>query len=71
MIFYHYLVVHFWDDMFKPSEHEIEATRAWVRFPEPNMLYYSESLLMTIAREMGVPVKVDKNTQRPQEDGLQ
>ncbi|KAI4347892.1 hypothetical protein L6164_008668 [Bauhinia variegata] len=61
MIFNHYLVVRFWDELFKPSNHEIETTRASVRFPEQNMLYYSESLLMTIASKIGTPVKVDKN----------
>ncbi|KAI4334681.1 hypothetical protein L6164_013397 [Bauhinia variegata] len=45
----------FLDVMFKPSGHEIETIKPWVRFLELNMLHYSELLLMTIAKEIGTP----------------
>lgn len=58
----HYLTIRFWDPDFIPSKHEITKTGARVRFPELNMVYCNESVLLAFAASMGKPIKVDKST---------
>uniref|UniRef100_A0A151UER3 Uncharacterized protein n=1 Tax=Cajanus cajan TaxID=3821 RepID=A0A151UER3_CAJCA len=46
MIFDHYLM---------------DKTIIWVRFPRLGLMYYNESVLLTIAPTIGRPIKVDLN----------
>nr|KYP44877.1 hypothetical protein KK1_033618 [Cajanus cajan] len=62
MIFYHYLIVRQWLAVFVASEATIDQTLAWVCFPRHGMVYYDESVLISIAFAIGPPIKVDTNT---------
>nr|KYP60009.1 hypothetical protein KK1_015456 [Cajanus cajan] len=37
-------------------------TLCWVRFPSLGIVYYDESVLLSIASAIGTPIKVDTNT---------
>ncbi|KAF7835740.1 ribonuclease H [Senna tora] len=58
----HYLTIRKWAPDFHPATNEILKTLAWVRFPELNMVYYEENVLLAIASAVGSPRKVDSNT---------
>ncbi|KAF7822605.1 ribonuclease H [Senna tora] len=58
----HYLTMRQWTPDFQPSTATTSETLAWVRFPELNMVYYEENVLMAIASAIGTPIKVDSNT---------
>ncbi|KAF7824606.1 Zinc finger, CCHC-type [Senna tora] len=58
----HYLILRKWAPDFHPETNEIEKTLVWARFPELNMVYYEENVLLAIASAIGSPVKVDSNT---------
>ncbi|XP_020231527.1 uncharacterized protein LOC109812068 [Cajanus cajan] len=62
MIFDHYLTVRQWDPEFSALESKVDKTLVWVRFPGLGMVYYNESVLLTIAAANGRPIKVDLNT---------
>lgn len=62
MIFDYYLTVQTWTPDFMSSSAKIDKTMVWVRFPSLNLLYYDESILMTLASTIGKPIKVDSNT---------
>lgn len=62
MIFDHYLAVTRWTPEFVSPEAKIEQTMVSVRFPELNLVYYDESLLMAIASTVRTPIKVATNT---------
>ncbi|XP_020235439.2 uncharacterized protein LOC109815203 [Cajanus cajan] len=62
MIFDHYLIVRQWDPDFSALEAKVNKTLVWVRFPGLGMVFYNESVLLTIASAIGKPVKVDRNT---------
>lgn len=62
MIFDHYLTVQTWTPEFMSPSAKIDKTMVWVRFPGLNLIYYDESILMTMASTIGKPIKVDANT---------
>ena len=62
MVFDHYLTVRTWSPEFVASEAKIETTLVWLRFPDLNMAFFDESLLLAMASTMGRPLKVDTTT---------
>ncbi|XP_057425890.1 uncharacterized protein LOC130719278 [Lotus japonicus] len=62
MIFYHYLAVSTWSPEFISPAAKVTKTLAWVRIPCLNVLFYDESYLLSVARAIGNPIKVDRNT---------
>ncbi|XP_057418469.1 uncharacterized protein LOC130712667 [Lotus japonicus] len=62
MIFDHYLAVSKWSREFIAPASRITSTLAWVRIPGLNVVFYDESYLLSVARVIGTPIKVDRNT---------
>ncbi|XP_057444481.1 uncharacterized protein LOC130736701 [Lotus japonicus] len=62
MIFDHYLAVSTWSSEFISPAAKVAKTLAWIRIPGLNVVFYDESYLLSIARAIGRPVKVDMNT---------
>ncbi|XP_057431631.1 uncharacterized protein LOC130724424 [Lotus japonicus] len=62
MIFYHYLAVATWNRSFICPVAQIKSTLAWIRIPGLNVTYYNGSFLLSMARLIGKPIKVDRNT---------
>ncbi|XP_057452894.1 uncharacterized protein LOC130744752 [Lotus japonicus] len=62
MIFDHYLAVSTWSPEFISPAARVTKTLAWVRIPGLNVLFYDESYLLSIAKAIGNPIKVDRNT---------
>ncbi|XP_057444958.1 uncharacterized protein LOC130737217 [Lotus japonicus] len=62
MIFDHYLAVSTWSIAFIAPEAKVTKTLAWIRIPGLNAAFYNESFLMSVARFIGKPIKVDFNT---------
>lgn len=62
MIFDHYLAVSTWSPEFISPAAKVTKTLAWVRIPCLNVLFYDESYLLSVARAIGNPIKVDRNT---------
>ncbi|XP_020235892.1 uncharacterized protein LOC109815553 [Cajanus cajan] len=62
MLFDHYLIVRPWSPEFVASATKVDSTLVWVRFPGLGVMFYDESVLLTIASAIGKPVKVDLNT---------
>ncbi|XP_020220999.1 uncharacterized protein LOC109803727 [Cajanus cajan] len=62
MIFDHYLTVRPWSPNFSAQDDSINKTLVWVRFLNLNMMFYVESVLLTIASVIGKPLKVDLHT---------
>nr|KYP39632.1 hypothetical protein KK1_039063 [Cajanus cajan] len=44
------------------TEDTIDKMLVWINFPNLNMMYYDESVLLTIISTIGKPLKVDLNT---------
>lgn len=64
MIFDHYLAVATWSPEFISPAARVKKTLAWIRIPGLNVVFYDESYLMSAARAIGRPVKLDKSTLR-------
>nr|KYP67224.1 Transposon TX1 uncharacterized [Cajanus cajan] len=62
LLFDHYLVVRPWSPEFIVTGAKVEKTIVWVRFPGLGIMFYDESVLLTIASTIGTPIKVDLNT---------
>nr|KYP73208.1 hypothetical protein KK1_005823 [Cajanus cajan] len=62
MLFDHYLIVRPWSPEFVASATKVDSTPVWVRFPGLGVMFYDESVLLTIASAIGKPIKVDLNT---------
>ncbi|XP_027351305.1 uncharacterized protein LOC113862417 [Abrus precatorius] len=62
MIFDYYLIVRPWTPKFVASEARVDSTLAWVRFSSLGLMFYDQSVLLTIASALGKPIKVDVNT---------
>ncbi|XP_020211512.1 uncharacterized protein LOC109796242 [Cajanus cajan] len=62
MLFDHYLIVKPWSPEFVASATKVDSTLVWIRFPGLGVMFYDESVLLTIASAIGKPVKVDLNT---------
>lgn len=62
MIFDHYLAVSTWNREFISPATRVQSTLAWIRIPGLNVVFYDESYLLSVARAIGRPVKVDRNT---------
>ncbi|XP_057443213.1 uncharacterized protein LOC130735131 [Lotus japonicus] len=62
MVFNHYLAVSTWSPKFISSAARVTNTLAWVRIPGLNVVFYDESYLLSKARAIGKPIKVDRNT---------
>ncbi|XP_057418203.1 uncharacterized protein LOC130712384 [Lotus japonicus] len=62
MVFDHYLAVAPWSKDFISPAAKITTTLAWIRVPDLNVTFYDESFLMSMAKLIGTPVKVDINT---------
>ncbi|XP_057453248.1 uncharacterized protein LOC130745125 [Lotus japonicus] len=62
MIFDHYLAVATWSPEFISPAAKVKKTLAWIRIPGLNVIFYDESYLMSAARAIGKPVKLDKST---------
>ncbi|XP_057443937.1 uncharacterized protein LOC130736106 [Lotus japonicus] len=62
VIFDHYLAVATWNRSFICPAAQITSTLAWVRIPGLNVTFYNESFLLSMARLIGKPIKVDRNT---------
>ncbi|XP_057432308.1 uncharacterized protein LOC130725066 [Lotus japonicus] len=62
MIFDHYLAVATWNRSFICPVAQITTTLAWIRIPGLNVTYYNESFLLSLAKLIGKPIKVDRNT---------
>ncbi|XP_020211516.1 uncharacterized protein LOC109796245 [Cajanus cajan] len=62
MLFDHYLIVRPWSLEFVASATKVDSTLVWIRFPGLGVMFYDESVLLTIASAIGKPVKVDLNT---------
>ncbi|XP_057418637.1 uncharacterized protein LOC130712838 [Lotus japonicus] len=62
MIFDHYLAVSTWSPEFISPAARVQRTLAWIRIPGLNVAFYDESFLMSVARVIGRPIKVDINT---------
>ncbi|XP_020228424.1 uncharacterized protein LOC109809499 [Cajanus cajan] len=62
MLFDHYLIVRPWSPDFVASATKVDSTLVWVRFSGLGVMFYDESVLLTIASAIGKPVKVDLNT---------
>ncbi|KAG8373229.1 hypothetical protein BUALT_Bualt11G0002000 [Buddleja alternifolia] len=58
----HYLVVWKWSKEFHPSTDKVLSAVAWVRIPELAIEYYREEIIFCIAKGLGKPIKVDRNT---------
>ncbi|CAA7018342.1 unnamed protein product [Microthlaspi erraticum] len=57
-----YLMVKAWSPAFDPSRDEITTTPVWVRLSNLPVNYYHRTILMGIAKGLGVPIKVDQTT---------
>ena len=64
MLFDHYLTVCTWSPDFIADMAKIKQTLVWIRFPSLNMMFFDESVLVTMASMVGKPIKVDTNTMR-------
>lgn len=64
MIFDHYLAVSTWSPKFISSEARVTKTLAWIRIPGLNVVFYDESFLMSVAKVIGTPIRVDMHTLR-------
>ncbi|XP_057417870.1 uncharacterized protein LOC130712053 [Lotus japonicus] len=62
MLFDHYLAVSTWSPKFISPATRVTNTLAWVRIPGLNVVFYDESYLLSVARAIGKPIKVDRNT---------
>lgn len=62
MVFDHYLAVATWSPEFISPAARVRKTLAWIRIPGLNVAFYDESYLMSAARVIGKPVRLDKNT---------
>ena len=62
MVFDHYLAIQTWMPEFISPKAKIQKTLVWIRFSGLNMLFYDESVLLTLASALGTPIKVDSNT---------
>ncbi|XP_057417008.1 uncharacterized protein LOC130711420 [Lotus japonicus] len=62
MVFDHYLAVSTWSPEFISPEARVRKTLAWIRIPGLNVSFYDESYLMSAARVIGKPIRLDKNT---------
>ncbi|XP_020238357.1 uncharacterized protein LOC109817506 [Cajanus cajan] len=62
MLFDHYLIVRPWSPEFVASATKVDSTLVWIRFPGLGVMFYDESVLLTIASAIGKPIKVDLNT---------
>lgn len=62
MIFDHYLAVAMWSGEFICSAVKVTSTLAWIRIPGLNVTLYNESFLLSLAKLIGKPTKVDRNT---------
>ncbi|KAG5062549.1 hypothetical protein JHK85_003732 [Glycine max] len=47
---------------FDLMDDNIDTTLVWILFPNLGMVYYDDSVLLTIALAMGTPLRVDMNT---------
>ncbi|KAG4912585.1 hypothetical protein JHK86_053018 [Glycine max] len=61
MMFNYYLMVHPWTPKFVVTEATIDKTLVWIRFPSLWMVYYDETVLLTLASTIATPIKVDLN----------
>ncbi|XP_057441890.1 uncharacterized protein LOC130733681 [Lotus japonicus] len=64
MIFDHYLAVATWSPEFISPAARVKKTLAWIRIPGLNVAFYNESYLMSAARAIGKPIRLDRNTLR-------
>nr|KYP69589.1 hypothetical protein KK1_008786 [Cajanus cajan] len=62
MLFDHYLIVRPWSPEFVASATKVDSTLVRIRFLGLGVMFYDESVLLTIASAIGKPVKVDLNT---------
>ncbi|XP_057442300.1 uncharacterized protein LOC130734026 [Lotus japonicus] len=62
MIFDHYLAVTIWTREFIAPTATVSTTLVWIRIPGLNATYYDASFLMSAAKLIGKPVRVDMNT---------
>ena len=57
-----YLMVQAWTPEFNPLVDEIVTTPVWIRLSNIPVTFYHKDLLMSIAKGLGKPLKVDINT---------
>ncbi|XP_057432706.1 uncharacterized protein LOC130725505 [Lotus japonicus] len=62
MIFDHYLSVKPWTSDFVAADSKINTTAVWIRIPGLGLQFYHRKILMTLAKGVGKPIKVDMNT---------
>ncbi|XP_019418580.1 PREDICTED: uncharacterized protein LOC109329367 [Lupinus angustifolius] len=62
MLFDHYVAIACWTPEFVAPMAKVDCTMVWIRFPSPNMVYYDENFLLSLASCVGRPIKVDTNT---------
>nr|KYP74668.1 hypothetical protein KK1_007355 [Cajanus cajan] len=63
MLFDHYLIFKQWSPMFMTSKAtEEDKTLVWVCFSGLGMMFYDESVILTLALTIRRPIKVDLNT---------
>ncbi|XP_057451811.1 uncharacterized protein LOC130743586 [Lotus japonicus] len=61
MVFDHYLAVSTRSPKFISPAAKVTNALAWIRIPGLNVVFYDESYLLSIARAIGKPIKVDWN----------
>ncbi|XP_057452752.1 uncharacterized protein LOC130744598 [Lotus japonicus] len=62
MIFDHYLAVTQWTREFIAPTTKVTTTLVWIRIPGLNATYFDASFLMSVAKLVGTPIRVDMNT---------
>ncbi|KAK2661721.1 hypothetical protein Ddye_000295 [Dipteronia dyeriana] len=51
-----------WQPNFNPHKQKLTTAQVWVRFYELGWEFWHPNILYTIARSIGIPLKIDKNT---------
>nr|KYP37282.1 hypothetical protein KK1_041537 [Cajanus cajan] len=66
MLFDHYLTIRQWSSKIVAFEVGEDKTLVWVCFPGLGIVFYDESVLLTIVSTIRRPIKVDLNTLNPE-----
>lgn len=59
VFFYLYLIVRPWTPNFSTTNTRVDKTLVWVWFMSLGVVFYEESVLLTLASAIGGPIKVD------------
>lgn len=58
----HYLTITKWRPFFRPTEVQILLALVWVCLPSIPLEYFSDKILMAVAKAIGRPVNIDSTT---------